>query len=468
MNEGNTNGGIDLGSVSPLDFNPFADEVELLDDGTGNVSADTTVAADKLQPPLATNQPQTTNASNSDSDNETEDATNPMETAISNAEAKTAAKAVQSLYDKLPIFDFAAAKEDIEDTSQTFEDLRIAKAVDFPELEDGKRVTWSVEYGKTTKTVSDPKGMTIAKMKSDIEKSKEFMDSLKKAKDKNPVCKIKPRVTAQSKGVVSTSGYKGVFANIDEVNAAGKAISYLPARDGKVYEIRDNALGRFITPVAGCDLLSDVRAGYTPALGIPRIPMDLIMRIIAFFRYLTFNGAGKEPKEALVNIYWDSQHEIFVVDTPEQIVSNVSVHSNENLDFLNERYIHYMDIHSHNTMRAYFSETDNADEKATRLYTVIGRLDKFFPEIKTRISNGGKFHEIEPSEVFEFIARTFPEEWKEKVNFRKAHKDEGVNPDDRDMSRHGFDVNKSCVPCDDECCEKDIKDSYGYGVGDGS
>ncbi|MCL2422247.1 MAG: Mov34/MPN/PAD-1 family protein, partial [Defluviitaleaceae bacterium] len=269
-------------------------------------------------------------------------------------------------------------------------------------------------------------------------------------------------------GVVSTSGYKGVFANIDEVNAAGKAISYLPARDGKVYEIRDNALGRFITPVAGCDLLSDVRAGYTPALGIPRIPMDLIMRIIAFFRYLTFNGAGKEPKEALVNIYWDSQHKVFVVDTPEQIVSNVSVHSNENLDFLNERYIHYMDIHSHNTMRAYFSETDNADEKATRLYTVIGCLDKFFPEIKTRISNGGKFHEIEPSEVFEFIARTFPEEWKEKVNFRKAHKDEGVNPDDRDMSRHGFGVNKGRFPWDDECCEKCIKGSYGYGVGDGS
>jgi PRTRC genetic system protein A len=282
-----------------------------------------------------------------------------------------------------------------------------------------KRVSWTVEYGKITKNVTDAKGMTIAKMKSDIEASKEFLDALKKAKDKNPACKVKPRVTAQSKGTAA-SGYKGVFANMDDVEAAGKVISYLPARDGKVYEIRKNALGKFITPVVGCELLSDVKAGFIPAFGIPRIPMDLIMKIITFFRYFTQYGGDNE---VLVNIYWDSQGNKFIVDTPEQLVSKISVHSSANPDYQNERYIHFMDIHSHNSMRAFFSHTDDNDEKATRLYTVIGRLDKYFPEIKTRISNGGKFHEIDPSEVFEYIACPFPPEWEDKVITRAKHED---------------------------------------------
>jgi hypothetical protein len=209
---------------------------------------------------------------------------------------------------------------------------------------------------------------------------------------------------------------------LDDVEAAGKVISIVPARDGKVYEIRNTALGRFTTPVVGCEMLSDVRAGYFPAPDIPRIPMNLLMRIIGFFRYFTNQEANSE---ALVNIYWDKEAKEFAVDTPEQIVSKISVHSNTNPDYLDERYIHFMDIHSHNSMKAFFSATDDQDEKATRLYTVIGRLDKYFPEIKTRISNGGKFHEIDPGEVFELIGLPFPDEWREKVNFRASHKDIG-------------------------------------------
>jgi hypothetical protein len=167
-------------------------------------------------------------------------------------------------------------------------------------------------------------------------------------------------------------------------------------------------------------LLSDVRAGFIPALGIPRIPMDLTMRIIAFFRYFTNQG---DNNEVLVNIYWDQEGKAYVIDAPEQTVSKVSVQSNENPDYLNERYIHFMDIHSHNSMRAFFSHIDDKDEKATRLYTVVGRLDKFFPEIKTRISNGGKYHEIDPGEVFEYITRPFPPKWKDNVITRTAHGD---------------------------------------------
>ena len=457
MSDVTANNPIDLGSAPSEDFDPFASDDDLADDGDDDIADDgideaaanapeSQPAKEEVQAP-APKQTQTAAASGNASDADTTASGNPLENALDAVETKDAEKAKMSLFEKPPVFNYANATEDIEDASQTFDELRIAKATDFPELEDGKRVSWTVEYGKITKSVADAKGMTIAKMKSDIETSKEFLDSLKKARDKNPACKVKPRVTAQSKG--TASGYKGVFKDMDEVDAAGKVISILPAKDGKVYEVRDTHLGRFITPVVGSEMLSDVRAGFIPAPGIPRIPMDLVMRIIAFFRYLTLGGGDNE---ALVNIYWDSHGKTFVVDTPEQIVSKLSVHSNENPDYLNERFIHFMDIHSHNSMRAFFSATDNKDEKATRLYTVIGRLDKYFPEIKTRISNGGKFHEIDPSEVFEYIARPFPDVWKEKVKFRERHNDDRNGLVDSVEDKYSCRASKSFFPWNDDIC----------------
>jgi PRTRC genetic system protein A len=315
--------------------------------------------------------------------------------------------------DKPPVFEYAGATENINDTTKTFDKLRVEKSADFPELEDGKKVSWSMEYGKIVKAVIDPK-MSIGKMKAGIEKSKEFADSLKKAKDKNPSCKVKPRVTAQNKGTVPA--YKGVFATMDEALTAGKIISIVPARDGKVYEIRDTEMGRFITPVVGCEMLSEIQAGFIPAL--PRIPADLMMHVLAFFRHYTHKG---DDKEAMLNIYWDKDNREFIADVPEQAVTKVSVDSQISMEFTDDRYIHYMDIHSHNSMRAFFSQADDYDEKATRLYTVIGKLNEYIPEIKTRFSNGGTFMEIDPVEVFEPLSVSFPQEWKSRVSFRTTH-----------------------------------------------
>ena len=426
---------IDLGSAPADEFDPFADDLELDDDFAEEINLEAPAeetdeeSTEPATPPPAS-KPTKTAAVAATKPND-----NPMEAIIDEAETKEAEKARQSIYEKLPVFDFAGALEDIEDSSQTFDELRIAKAADFPELEDGKRVSWTVEYCKITKTINgekEAKGMTIGKMKSDIETSKAFLDALKKSKDKSPVCKIKPRVTAQSKG--NNASYKGVFTNMEAAAAANKVISIVPAKDGKVYEVRNTSMGKFTTPVIGCELLSDVQAGFSPAFGIPLIPMNLMIRIISFFRYYVLNG---NDNEVLVNIYWDTKHREFLVDTPAQVVSKVSVDSSENPDYQSDRFIHYMDIHSHNSMKAYFSAIDDADEKATRLYTVIGRLDQYLPEVKTRISNGGKFLEIDPREVFEYIGMPFPDEWKEKVSFRTPHKDFGQGDADNPCKNMG-------------------------------
>ena len=57
------------------------------------------------------------------------------------------------------------------------------------------------------------------------------------------------------------------------------------------------------------------------------------------------------------------------------------------------------DLHSHGNMRAFFSQTDNADEQGARLYAVIGRLDSE-PEMRLRVGVYGYWLPLPLTAVF--------------------------------------------------------------------
>ena len=105
-------------------------------------------------------------------------------------EQKTVENTKKGLLEKPPVFYHKGVKEDIEDASMTFEELRIRKSEDFTDLEEGKRVSWSVEYCGIRKEIKDPKGTTIISMKETIERSREFLEALKKSKEKDPCCYV--------------------------------------------------------------------------------------------------------------------------------------------------------------------------------------------------------------------------------------------------------------------------------------
>lgn len=324
------------------------------------------------------------------------------------APKQAASQAKKSLFDKPPVFSYGGAKEEIADAAMTFEELRIQKADDFPELEEGKSVSWRVRYGTAAKTISDPKGTTILQTKQEIERSKAFLDSLKKGKDKDPVCLVTPSVTAKSKGIAA---YKGMFPSLETARASDKVICLIPARDGQVYELRKHELGEFIAPKHNITELSEIRAGFRPAL--PLIPGALLGQIISFFR--CFMGE-KQEYEALVQIYWDREAEEFIPFVPKQSVSKAGIRANmENNTLPEDRYLHYADVHSHNSMEAKFSRIDDRDERPTGLYIVLGRLNGFYPEISVRISCGGVFQAIDPSLVLESVGAEFPTEWRDRV-----------------------------------------------------
>jgi PRTRC genetic system protein A len=60
-----------------------------------------------------------------------------------------------------------------------------------------------------------------------------------------------------------------------------------------------------------------------------------------------------------------------------------------------------LDIHSHGTMSAFFSSTDNRDEQGLRIYMVMGRFDTLLPDVAIRVGVYGYFAPVRTAEVFD-------------------------------------------------------------------
>lgn len=326
-------------------------------------------------------------------------AENPLAAAMEQVDATNAKKAAEPVMAQLPVFSYNGVSEDIQDVTMTFDELRAAKEEDFPELEEAKDVSWSVTYGKISKSVPTPKKTKIGDFKREIEGSKEFLDALKKSKDKSPKCIVKPRVAMQKKGILPA--YKGVFPTLEEARSSGKNICIVPGRDGKVYDLRRTDVGEFVTGTAKVGGLDEIRPRFTPAL--PPIPHAIFEQVVSLFRLFMFQNKEVGPCEALAHIYWDKAEGLYFVSVPKQVVSKARVDAvlDDEALFDADRFIHYADIHSHNTMEAKFSATDDRDERANRVYIVVGRLDRYYPEISVRVCNGGNFLPIRPETVLE-------------------------------------------------------------------
>ena len=330
---------------------------------------------------------------------------------MQNLEVQGEKRMLEALAAKPAIFSYAKVKENIEDRDSTFEDLRQRYEADFPELSDPKTISWTVNYGKTTKSVSNPGSDKVYDIKAEIENSKAFKEALKKAKtdaEKNPECIVKLFKKAQTKGE-ALSGIKELCLTKAEAAQTNKPIVLLPSKDGRVYEQRRNEIGCFTAPAENVREFEDIQAEFKMAL--PKIPAHIFSKVMGFFKSIS----DELHYEVLVHILYDTEEKEYIIKVPKQRISEASVNSETDEPYP-DRYIHVMDFHSHNTMPAVFSGTDNADEKETRLYAVAGRFNRTFPEITVRAGCAGKFIPLNPEDVFEgdFFG-SYPEEWKENI-----------------------------------------------------
>lgn len=319
-----------------------------------------------------------------------------------------------------PVFDYASIQDEIKDADMTFEQLRVKMSADCPELEARAHVSWSLSYAGFSERITDVNS-TIYDAKSKLEQSKKFKDALKKRKpaDKLPVCSVKPTVTAQKKGILPFPAYKAVCESVDAAEKANAPICYIPSQNGQIYEMRRNEIGTFIAPSSKIVELDMVRAGFQ--MNLPRLPAAKLAEIISFFRRVCV--AHDRCMEALVNVYWDRVEQEYILHVPAQQATAVSVETDLSDRPDENRYLLVMEVHSHNMMAARFSRTDDADEQATRLYMVIGRLDRFYPEIRCRFACGGQHIEIPAEQVCERTDVPFSTAWLTAVH---AHRREAA------------------------------------------
>lgn len=144
------------------------------------------------------------------------------------------------------------------------------------------------------------------------------------------------------------------------------------------------SLGIFMVELSETRKYSRVR--FQPS--IPKIPPKILSEIISYFQ--------KNLKlEMIVQILLINNE--FLINYPRvQYSTKDSVFYSFQIPI---GALLVMTIHSHNTMPAFFSRTDNEDETITGLYGVVGCLDSK-PQIRFRAAMGGSFGSIPIKKLF--------------------------------------------------------------------
>ena len=130
---------------------------------------------------------------------------------------------------------------------------------------------------------------------------------------------------------------------------------------------------------------------------LPKMSRHVLDKIVDFFR-------RQLPNEGAVRILYNRKTGEFFTVFAEGKATRTSIEYDyttaEPLMCMPD-VIQVCEIHSHNTMSAYFSPQDDADEQYAGVFGVIGNLDMETPSIKFRAGLDGVFTEIAVSELFE-------------------------------------------------------------------
>jgi len=165
-----------------------------------------------------------------------------------------------------------------------------------------------------------------------------------------------------------------------------------------VWESRRNDIGLFSYLKHPFQVPYLTKPGYHVfEFALPKIPYGIVLGIADFYKKIMATHSGAE---AMVQVWWDKTKEEYFTYVPIQKVGAASVqfdHSEELQNDIDKIWV--MDSHSHNTMSAFFSGGDNADEKSTRVFAVLGRLNLPEWESKWRAGCNGQYVNLEKDDI---------------------------------------------------------------------
>jgi hypothetical protein len=149
-------------------------------------------------------------------------------------------------------------------------------------------------------------------------------------------------------------------------------------------------------PIARAEVRGLQPAGPLFDFDLPHVPAGLVGRILQISRHYA--------EGSLESLFWLRHSDLnpydngWLLEEPAQDRRAASCRPHDGQEDVYGRVI--IEVHSHHSMPARFSPTDDADETGFRLYAVIGRLLEE-PEIRLRVGCYGYFWEIPASWALE-------------------------------------------------------------------
>ncbi len=250
-------------------------------------------------------------------------------------------------------------------------------------------VTWGANYNLTPDMFEGKEKVTIDEIKKVMaSKERMFADSSRKMDTYYDEANNKI-------SVMFISGTKGceLIRSAEEL-AHAKTLPYYDGHycEGKEsFRMRVMPHGIFYTFTERC---LPFKVGFERRA--PLIPKAILDGVKSFFR-------KDLSKEACCRIYYDTTTGEYSIQEAKgsytKAFADYLYEADE--DVMKGKKIHVMDIHSHNTMPAYFSSIDNRDDIYPGVFAVFGNLDKEEPSVKIRVGADGLFEEMEVSDFFE-------------------------------------------------------------------
>ena len=169
---------------------------------------------------------------------------------------------------------------------------------------------------------------------------------------------------------------------------------YLVGQEGVFLEAHRRGLKTCI-PLASCEIRGLASVNSYFQLEYPPVPVELVSEMLELARQA--ETATGTPTEILFYLLWQEQGEFWELILPEQKGRASSVRPTDPTNL--EYQAALIEVHSHNSMAAFFSATDDRDEQGLKLYGVLGKIFEE-PQIALRLGVYGQFFPIPASLVF--------------------------------------------------------------------
>lgn len=175
-------------------------------------------------------------------------------------------------------------------------------------------------------------------------------------------------------------------------------IVYIVAKEG-IFLKKNMGIMDSIAPVTNISILESIQAA--ARMNIKKIPGGSFARVIAFFREVYKEYYG----EAIVLLFYDEVKRIYKIIPPHQKVTAAACDYDKGITIEGMQMIGT--IHSHASMSAFHSGTDDADEEHfDGLHITIGNVNQEDVSVTASIVANGHRFVVQPEDYVERLERT--------------------------------------------------------------